>query len=218
MAFQWELVSFDSWDQVVIADDGVPVLTESGDPETVLVTGEEWVTVHRHPRLRELGWKRGDLEAAAREAATCVQRELHERSPVDRLEAILLDHARHLYCLALYEISVYRFGRKRWKFVKEIEAESSPDCQALAICLGTWGSSVVRKLDGIGSRSLVTVETSTGVKRSVPLGPYGGCLQTFVDRFSRGNSWPTWCPDCRTAKTNARRAAIVALRRDWANR
>jgi hypothetical protein len=218
MAFQWELVSFDAWSQDVLSDSGEPVLSDTGDRETTLVAGEEWITVRGHQRLAESEWSNGVLEAAAREAATCVQRELHEAPPAARLEAILLDHARGLYLLALYELSVYAFGRKTWRLAKQVEAECSPQGPPLAICMGTHGSSVVRKKPGVGSETLVAVGLRNGKTHYERLGPYGGCLGTFPDRpFSRGNCWPTWCPTCEPRKSNEKAAAIARRRREWSS-
>ena len=153
---------------------------------------------------------RGNFAVAAHDAATAIQHELQRvDAALDRLRAIMLDGARHLYLLALYELD-----ERRWRLAKDVERDVAPDGQPLAICLGAWGGSAVRTKEGTGSRTMVEVVDYLGRFRRRQLGGYGGCLKTFPDApYSRGNCWPCWCDVCEKSKSNAKAAAITALRR-----
>jgi hypothetical protein len=184
MRFQWEWV-------------------RACDPE-----GAEWVAAHAKPTLPKGEWRLGPLQAAAREMAECVQGELHrQRGPFDRLDALLLNSARHLYLLALYEL-----GGGVWKLAKDVESEVSPDRQAHAICLGTSGGTDSADRPFTGPNTVVRGITPWGGRVSVKLGAYGGCLHTFPDApYKRGRKWPRWCRTCARGKTNARLKAIREL-------
>jgi hypothetical protein len=172
--------------------------------------GAKWVEFHGWPTLDHSEWHDGSLEAAAVEVARCVQGEMHRRPmPLHRGEALELAGARQLYLLALYEL-----GGGTWRLAKETEARVAPGGRPLAMCLGTWGASVVNKKDGTGGRTIVTGLDRWGRTHRVALGGYGGCLRTFPDRpYGPGNIWPTWCGACAPGKSNAKAAAITELRR-----
>jgi hypothetical protein len=193
MAFQWEWVALHD-------------------------VGDEWVTVRRHPRLPEIEWPNGELEAAARALARSVQAELHAAEVLERGRAIELDARRHLYLLAFLQLALYRTGKRTWRIAKEAEADAAPGRRPLAICLGTWGASGVYVKPGTGRETLVTVISRSGKVDRVRLGPYGGCLRTFPDApFSRGNCWPTWCEMCEDGKSNAKDAAVTRIRDEWSS-
>ena len=88
------------------------------------------------------------------------------------------------------------------------------DGPPLALCLGAHGGSGVKPKPGTQSETMVTAFDRFGRPYRQKLGGYGGCLRTFADApFSRGNCWPTWCPDCESGKSNAKAKAITALQR-----
>jgi len=178
----------------------------------------KWVEAKGKATLPRSEWRSGPLEASAREFAGYVQGELRKRAePLERGEALELDVLRHLYLLALYEL-----GRGSWRLAKSVEADAAGG-QALAICLGTWGGTDARPPDELDDgtldpkRAVIAVDRR-GRAHAMKLGAYGGCLRTFPDPpYGSGRKWPSWCPECRPKKSNAKNKAIADLRRDMAS-
>jgi hypothetical protein len=194
-AFRWEWVR--NW--------------QDGDDESL---GEwdtvGWLEVHQHQTLPVHQWRDGRLRGAAEELAACVQARIHGGpEPFDRLEAILLDVARGLYLLALYELD-----HRKWRLAKQVESEVAPGGQARYICLGTFGGNDYPKLAGSGALTIVSEVDHLGRRQDVRLGGYGGCLHSFPDLpFRPGRMWPSWCKTCGAAKSNAKQKAITEKKR-----
>jgi len=129
--------------------------------------------------------------------------------PFDRKEAVLLDLARGLYLLALYELD-----HRNWQLAKQVESEVAPGGQARVICLGAFGGNDYPRLPDTGARTIVSAVDHLGRYQEMRLGGYGGCLRSFPDLpFRPGRMWPSWCKTCGAAKSNAKQKAITEKKR-----
>lgn len=157
-----------------------------------------WVQSHGKPVTVEHGVNEEDgLLEAAEVVAVVVQRALHERlSPLEPLESFELWDARVGYLNPL----IYLGGNE---LAKNVDAQAAPNGQPLTICVGSSGDVHVEVDAWQGD--LLTRHTLRG---------FGGCRRTFPDApYGPGRRWPRWCPDCRSAKSNAKSAAKAELRR-----
>ena len=159
------------------------------------IRAREWIRVRRWPVSPGQTVDDAGLLEAAREAALAVQVTLHELdTPTDVGWAIGLQHRRWLYLTALHDLGGNRLAKK-------IEWEVAPYGQPLAVCVG-----------GMSDKRVVTT-SSTGRERTYTLGSVRGCGRTFNDLpYGRGRRWPTWCPACARAKSNAASRAETALK------
>jgi hypothetical protein len=154
-----------------------------------------WVRHHGKPISVESGVNTVGLSEAAAAVAAVVQHALHQyRSPIEPLEQFDIWHARLGYLNAL----IYLGGNE---LAKRVDAEAAPNGRPLTICVGSTKHVPVEAWQG----DRLTRHTLRG---------FGGCGRTFEDApYGPGRRWPRWCPHCRSAKSNAKSAAVAELRR-----
>jgi hypothetical protein len=141
------------------------------------------------------------LFEAAKTVATVVQHTLHNfhanNSALTVTQAGEAGHARLIALNALLYLGNRLETDGGNKFAKDVERSVAPNHEPLAICLG--------------SNKRHRVQTLIG---PLTMPGHDGCLRTFPDPPpGTGRRWPYTCPSCRSARSNARNAAVTALQR-----